>query len=158
VGTTYSGDLSAPERWEAWCDRPLEWSAASASGCAVSEGHGTLDGHTPLPALPIPRTRLIGREAEIAAARSSLLEEAVPQLTLTGPGGVGKTRLALAISADVDGHFTDGVVWIDLAPLANLALVSASVATALGVSPAADKLLADEIARPPSPADALVAR
>ena len=58
---------------------------------------------------PIPRTRLIGRDAEREAARTFLLEEAVPLLTLSGPGGVGKTRLALAITGDVADHFTDGV-------------------------------------------------
>ena len=83
--------------------------------------------------LPIPRTRLIGREAEREAARTFLLDAAVPLLTLSGPGGVGKTRLALAITGDVADHFADGVVWVDLAPLTDPALVPATVAAALGV-------------------------
>ena len=64
-----------------------------------------------LPAsFPLPRTRLIGREAERATARAFLLEEAVPLLTLTGPGGVGKTRLALAIAAG-RGCRTSPMAW-----------------------------------------------
>jgi predicted ATPase/DNA-binding CsgD family transcriptional regulator len=89
-------------------------------------------------AFPIPRTRLIGRERERSTARAFLLDEAVPLLTLTGPGGSGKTRLALAIAGDVAAHFGDGVVWVDLAPLADPALLPAAVAAALGLRPASE--------------------
>lgn len=88
-------------------------------------------------ALPIPRTRLIGRDAEIATAQSFLLEEAVPLLTLTGPGGVGKTRLALAIAADVTHRFADGITWLDLSPLADASLLPTTLIRALGLVPSA---------------------
>jgi predicted ATPase/DNA-binding CsgD family transcriptional regulator len=95
--------------------------------------------------VPIPRTRLIGREAEIAAVHTFLLEDAVPLLTLTGPGGVGKTRLSLAIAGDVAAHFADGIVWVDLAPLADPALVPATVATTLGIPSGPDSSVRDAL-------------
>ncbi len=95
--------------------------------------------------LPVPRTRFIGRGAERATARALLLDAAVPLLNLTGPGGVGKTRLALAIASDVAPQFAGGVVFVDLAPLADQGLVATTVAAALDITPGADQPPVDVI-------------
>jgi hypothetical protein len=97
--------------------------------------------------LPIVRTRLIGREDETAAGRGFLLDDAVPLLTLTGPGGVGKTRLALALAETVRDAFADGAVWVDLTPLAGSDLIPATVVSALGLVPASDQPAGEELAR-----------
>ena len=106
---------------------------------------------SPSPSLPgsppIPRTRLIGRQSERATARTLLLDEAVPLLTLTGPGGSGKTRLALAIAAEVADRFADGIAWIDMSPLADPVLVPLAVAKATGFIPVPNRPIEEELVR-----------
>ncbi len=83
--------------------------------------------------LPLPLTSLLGRECEVATACTLLTRPEVRLLTLTGTGGVGKTRLALAIASEVQGSFVDGVCFVSLAPIADAALVFATIVQALGV-------------------------
>jgi predicted ATPase/DNA-binding XRE family transcriptional regulator len=87
---------------------------------------------TPLP-LPVPLTGLIGRERDVAALCARLLMPQTRLLTLTGAGGVGKTRLALQVATELQDAFADGVSFVDLAPLSEATLVATTIAQALGV-------------------------
>jgi predicted ATPase/DNA-binding CsgD family transcriptional regulator len=83
--------------------------------------------------LPDPFTSFVGREQERAEVRDAL--GASRLVTLTGPGGCGKTRLAIRVAADTAERFPDGVWWVDLAPLRDEELVGAAIAQALAVRP-----------------------
>jgi len=87
---------------------------------------------SPSSTLPAPLTSFVGRERELAAA-ALLLAGETRQLTLTGPGGSGKTRLALAAAERVRDGYPDSISFIDLSPVTDPGLVAAAIAQALGV-------------------------
>jgi non-specific serine/threonine protein kinase len=118
-------------------------------------GDGRLEGpkllafpsqEAPFGPLPLLRTSLVGRAGEVATARGLLLDEAVPLLTFTGPGGIGKTRLALAVAHAVASSFADGVAFVDLSALRDPDHVLPTIAQTLGVREGSDRPLAAALA------------
>jgi predicted ATPase/serine/threonine protein kinase len=96
------------------------------------------DGHTresePRPNnLPLQRTAFIGREHEAAGLRDLLGREDVRLVTLTGPGGIGKTRLALQVASEVAGQFPGGVCFVALSAIGEPDLIASMIAQAVGV-------------------------
>lgn len=83
--------------------------------------------------LPTPLTSFVGREREVEVVGELLLRPEVRLLTLTGPGGVGKTRLALRVAEELRGEFRDGVFFVPLAPVRDPEIVAPTIATVLGV-------------------------
>jgi len=92
--------------------------------------------------LPVQLTSFVGREREVREA-SALLADGARLLTLTGPGGTGKTRLSLQVAAEVSDRFPDGVFFVPLAPVTDPALVASAIAQALQI-PVAGNQPADQ--------------
>ena len=129
-------ELSAPKRalLEAVV-RPMTSSALATAPAAVTAPHN----------LPSQLDTLIGRERETLVAADLLARMHVRVLTLTGPGGVGKTRLALQVAEDVLGFFDDGVYVTLLAALQDPGLVMRSIADTLGLRAKGDESLAERV-------------
>jgi predicted ATPase/class 3 adenylate cyclase len=82
--------------------------------------------------LPVPATAFLGRESELAEVLSVLSSDDTRPLTLTGPGGTGKTRLALQAASEASDSFPDGIWWVPLAPLRDPKLVLETAAQVVG--------------------------
>ena len=95
--------------------------------------------------MPLQPKAIIGRERELAAARQRLLRPDVRLLTLTVRPGVGKTRVALELAADVFDDFDDGVAFVDLAPISDADLVLMAIARALSLRDIDRRVVADVV-------------
>lgn len=107
-----------------------------------SAGTGPLSAANNLPFQPTP---FIGREKELAEACALLRRDGVRLVTLTGPGGTGKTRLAIHVADLLIPHFKDGVFFVALASVSDPALVAATIAQALGIMESANRPLLDTL-------------
>jgi predicted ATPase/class 3 adenylate cyclase/DNA-binding CsgD family transcriptional regulator len=95
--------------------------------------------------LPLQPTPFLAREREVDQVAALLRQDDVHLLTLTGPGGVGKTRLALQAAAEVIDDFPDGVFFVPLAPLSDPELVAGTIATVLDVRAEPGRSLVDAL-------------
>ncbi len=110
--------------------------AASLSRRAIGPGIGRIS-------LPKPLTSFVGRERELAQAKRLLQGSCL--VTLTGPGGSGKTRLCIALAAAVADDYQDGVYFVPLAPIRDPGLVPSTIAQSIGLQDARDRPLMEHL-------------
>src|SRR5882757_4801412 len=89
--------------------------------------------------LPVQRTGFVGREKEVAAAQELLLRQDVQLVTITGPGGIGKTRLALQVARGLSERFPDGAYFVPLSAVSDPGLIASVIVQTLGIREAGGK-------------------
>ena len=104
---------------------------------------GAADGASLAGAVPVPATPLVGRDDDAAAVGDLVRAEGVRLVTLTGPGGVGKSRLAVEVAQRVGAGFEDGVRFVALGSVRAAELVAAAIAAALGLNTSGGALITD---------------
>jgi predicted ATPase len=87
--------------------------------------------------LPVPRTGFVGRKKEMAAAKELLLRQDAHLVTVTGPGGIGKSRLAVEVASSVADHFPGGIHFVPLASVSDPGLIASVIVQTLGIREAA---------------------
>ena len=105
----------------------------------------TAPGTLSLSRLPLPPASLIGREQEMTRALTLLRSDGVQLLTLTGPAGIGKTRLGLQIAHELGEHFADGVVFVALDALRDASLLMSVLAHALGLRESTEGEISEQV-------------
>src|SRR5579859_1135858 len=111
-------------------------------GCTVAARPGRMRG-APHHNLPAQLSKFIGRDQDLADVRRLLAGTRL--LTISGPGGIGKTRLALQVATEQVADYEDGVWLVELAPIADQALVARTVAAALGIREKVRQALIDSL-------------
>ena len=109
----------------------------------ASSGDGAAAGASLAGAVPVPATPLVGRDDDAAAVSDLVRAGGVRLVTLTGPGGVGKSRLAVEVAQRLGPGFEDGVRFVELGSVPAAELVTAAIAAALGLNTSGGRLIAD---------------
>ncbi len=136
VAAQLSGQGDTPDRWASG-NEMLQTHQASITplptNVSVTQRLASPES-APKHNLPLQLTSFVGREQDTAAVVKHLRRPEVRLLTLTGPAGVGKTRLALAVTMEMREHFADGICFVPLAPIGDPDLVGSTISQTLGMS------------------------
>ncbi len=135
---------SASELGEALASEMRESGETESLAASDALAAGSLVADTPSN-LPRPLTRCIGREREMGDLATRLADDSVRLVTITGTGGIGKTRLAVEVAHTLAPRFADGVFQVELAPLSDPSLVAQQIAQVFGVKESASGSVADRL-------------